>query len=149
MKEKIKGSALLTTALVGAAIMLGAGLIFALSVIDNRRSDDLQTAQQRLALDQAIDAWARYDTGVAACERGNVIRERQKDLISLTKAVNAILAAFLDTSAAFRKSAGQDAAAIESIQARNEIRRLSATLKPIPQVDCPNAIPRPTMQRPS
>ena len=97
---------------------------------------------------QAIEAWSRYDTSIAGCARGNLLRATMNDQSSALVSVSFILSAFLDSSVDLRLGAGRPGLAEQARQARDRIARIAEHISPIPQVDCAVIIPRPTAPQP-
>lgn len=127
-------------------------LIFGLTELDDRNTERLAAAQTRsesmLRESQARDAWARYDTAISACERGNVLREQVAGLRDGVLSLNTILAAFMDRSAELRALAERDVAAREALKARDRIREIADSLPAVELVNCAEAVPVPFVARP-
>jgi hypothetical protein len=104
--------------------------------------------EQQQAQRQARFEWARYDSSIKGCQRNNALRRRTSQLGNAVTAVNELLVQFFDSSARFRAKTGQPALAQESIDARETIRKVAESLKPIPQINCYGAIPVPLVPRP-
>lgn len=132
---------LLAAALVVAAALMAAGMVWAVIRTDEQQKD---TA----ALVQAADAWMRYDAQLSACERGNVLRRHVNGLVEETDALAYLLGRFFDSSAEFRLREGKPALAEESVAARDTVLRIAAELEPLPEVKCQSVIARPTVARP-
>ena len=85
---------------------------------------------------------------IAACARGNLLRDTMNEQSSALAGVSFILSAFLDSSVDLRLGAGRPGLADEARKARDRVARIADNITPIPQVDCVTAIPRPTSTRP-
>jgi len=83
--------------------------------VDHHRANELRKSQVR-------DAWARYDSSLQACLRGNVLR-------TATNTQTSVLQALAEHS----KLPGS------SVE----------TLRLIPLINCDNVVPSPTSKRPS
>ena len=103
----------------------------------------------RLEQAQARDAWARYDTALGACQRGNVVRGQIDDLRDGVVQLNVILAAFMDQNAALQELAERDQAAKQALQARNRIAMIAAELPQIALNNCAAIVPKPFVPRPA
>ncbi len=128
--------------------MLAAAAAFAVAAslavyrLDRARAQELRETA-------ATEAWGRHDYLLSSCERANVNRGALNDMVAVVKAVNAVFADFLDTSAQFRRAAGQPVKAAESVRARRQIQELATRIQPVPLVACEQAIPPPPYPRPA
>lgn len=102
----------------------------------------------RLRLQAATDAWARYDDGIKGCRRGKRRDAHIKNLEQSVVATNNLLSAFFGTSGDLRASTGKTAAARQAIRARNEIRKIAKGIHTIPVVNCVQTIAQPLVARP-
>ena len=133
---------------------LGIALLIFVAVIEfsERTEERLNTAQTLAETElkdaQAKDAWARYDTAIAACNRGNIVRGQIETLRDNVVQMNVIFAAFFDRSAELRMLAERDDAAREALVARNRIRQIAETLQPVKLINCNAAIQAPFVPRP-
>lgn len=106
-------------------------------------------AVMRLEQAQARDAWARYDTALGGCQRGNIVRQQIDDLRDGVVQLNVILATFMDRNAALLELAERDASARQALQARNRIAEIAADLPQVEQNDCDLIVPKPFVPRPA
>ena len=131
---------------IALATLVGA-LSVSTSIIWLDRHNKIEDAR-RQQLDQARDVWARYDSGIAACERGNTLRIQVNDLVAANKAVNGLLVEFFDTSVKLRRQLGQPELAKKALDAREQIRRVAKRTKQADLVNCATVIPIPSVLRP-
>lgn len=99
-------------------------------------------------MEQHRDAWARFDSAMDSCLRGNVIRQELHRVAAAQRVTAATLAAFLETSAAFRRAEGREALAKESDAAAALLNEVAGRLNPPTTVRCVDVIDRPPYERP-
>jgi hypothetical protein len=85
-----------------------------------------------------------YQSQLAACKRGNLVREESNRRIGAHQLDRDVLKQFLDSAEKARRASGKR----EDIKTANEYHRLSTSLnsvtfKPTPLIDCNKAVHKP------
>jgi hypothetical protein len=107
----------LATSVVVTGLLLG--------VYESNRNDDL------------------YRNQIAACERGNTVRNLVAGLTESQKIINHVISDFLESSATFRRAQGQYKLAAKSEAAAKKLHRLNAKIVPPQEISCVDVIEKP------
>lgn len=152
MNESPRFRMLFLVLTVSAAIGV-LGVVGTIVYLDHQAqvADAQQQRRERdhLATVQAVDAWARYDSALAACRRGNDLRRKVNSLADAVRGVNELLVEYFDSSAAFRQRSGQPGLAKEAAEARETIRDVAEHVTDASIVHCQVVIPAPLVLRPA
>jgi hypothetical protein len=114
---------------------------------ENRRSSD-RKAREALRQSQAYDAWARYDSSLIACQRGNVLRFVTNEQNVAIGQIVVVLEAFFEGSISLRESSGKPGLAEDADRARKQIKEIAERLPVIPIVNCVGETTKPQSPRP-
>ncbi len=127
-------------------------MLAGLAVLDHNHGESVKAearrSNERLALSQASDAWARYDGDIAACLRGRKLRIQLNDNFAALQGVAYLFSAFLDDSALVRLQLERPALSEKARVARDAVIRNAERLKPVKPTVCKEAIERPKVARP-
>lgn len=133
-------------------VLLLAVVLFGLAAIDRKtqRADDQlrDKAAAQLAISQHRDGWARYNNGIDACKRGNIIRAEQRAQAKFQITQAKIFQEFLTSSAAFRRASGQPDLALESLAAKAKLKIAVSTFHPPQNIICEDVIAKPLFPDP-
>lgn len=141
----MKSSRLLYAVIVVSGILAMVLVSASIVWLDHHRTIE-ETNRARVAA--AREAWSRYDSSVAACQRGNKLRRTVNDLVGATDALNELLIQFFDSSVRLRRQLGQPALAKDAVEARERIREIATRTHEAKIVDCLTTIPTPISSRP-
>lgn len=118
------------------------------AVYQREISNDRQTARgDRRNL--AINAWIRYDQGLAACRRANMLRDRLRSIDKVDDQIGTALVDLLGQTVELTMAINQKDIALDAARLKRKVDAVLANRAKIVNLDCATVIKQPSVPRPA